>query len=66
MALAHSSSMPVLIGPACVSRLCTAGFKSFAASVALEILPRLAGLVGPNGCGNSNVVDVPRWAMGGG
>jgi len=47
--------------PACVSRLRIAGFKTFADPVALDVPP---GLVGPNGCGKSNVVDALRWAMG--
>ena len=59
-----TTPVPVPIRPACVSRLRIAGFKSFADPVALDILPGLTGLVGPNGCGKSNVVDALRWAMG--
>ena len=59
-----TTSVPVPTQPACVSRLRIAGFKSFADPVALDILPGLIDLVGPNGCGKSNVVDAPRWAMG--
>jgi len=44
--------------------LCIAGFKSFADPVELAILPGLTGIVGPNGCGKSNVADALRWAMG--
>ena len=46
------------------ARLRIAGFKSFADSVTLEILPGLTGIVGPNGCGKSNVAEALRWAMG--
>ena len=45
-------------------RLRIAGFKSFAEAVSLEIHPGLTGIVGPNGCGKSNVVEALRWAMG--
>ena len=45
-------------------RLAIAGFKSFADPVSLDILPGLTGVVGPNGCGKSNVVEAFRWAMG--
>ena len=45
-------------------RLRIAGFKSFAEAASLEILPGLTGIVGPNGCGKSNVVEALRWAMG--
>ncbi|HTW26579.1 MAG TPA: chromosome segregation protein SMC [Acetobacteraceae bacterium] len=50
--------------PIAFSRLRIAGFKSFAEPVSLEILPGLTGIVGPNGCGKSNVVEALRWAMG--
>ncbi len=50
--------------PISFSRLRIAGFKSFAEPVAVEILPGLTGIVGPNGCGKSNVVEALRWAMG--
>ena len=46
------------------SRLRIAGFKSFAEPVSVEIHPGLTGIVGPNGCGKSNVVEALRWAMG--
>ncbi len=47
-----------------LARLRIAGFKSFAEPVSLDILPGLTGIVGPNGCGKSNVVEALRWAMG--
>ena len=50
--------------PASFSRLRIAGFKSFAEPATLDVLPGLTGIVGPNGCGKSNVVEALRWAMG--
>jgi chromosome segregation protein len=50
--------------PARLARLRIAGFKSFADTTSLEILPGLTGIIGPNGCGKSNIVDALRWAMG--
>ena len=50
--------------PARFTRLRIAGFKSFAEPVELEILPGLTGVVGPNGCGKSNVAEALRWVMG--
>ncbi|CAI9120702.1 AAA family ATPase [Brytella acorum] len=47
-----------------ITRLRIAGFKSFADAATVEILPGLTGVVGPNGCGKSNVVEAMRWAMG--
>ena len=46
------------------ARLRIAGFKSFADPTVVEILPGLTGVVGPNGCGKSNVIEALRWAMG--
>ncbi len=50
--------------PVSFSRLRLLGFKSFAEPANVEILPGLTGIVGPNGCGKSNVVEALRWAMG--
>src|SRR5262249_9697993 len=45
-------------------RLLLAGFKSFGEPTAVAIEPGLTGIVGPNGCGKSNLVEALRWAMG--
>jgi chromosome segregation protein len=49
---------------ATLTKIRIAGFKSFAEPTIVEILPGLTGVVGPNGCGKSNVVEALRWAMG--
>jgi chromosome segregation protein len=46
------------------TRLRVVGFKSFVESSELLIEPGLTGVVGPNGCGKSNVVEALRWVMG--
>src|SRR5882762_3175437 len=47
-----------------VDRLRLVGFKSFVDTTELAIEPGLTGIVGPNGCGKSNLVDALRWVMG--
>jgi chromosome segregation protein len=43
-----------------LARLRIAGFKSFADATSLDILPGLTGIIGPNGCGKSNIVEALR------
>ncbi len=41
-----------------------AGFKSFVDSTSIPVSSNLIGIVGPNGCGKSNIIDAVRWVMG--
>lgn len=41
-----------------------AGFKSFVDPTTLPLMSNLTGIVGPNGCGKSNIIDAVRWVMG--
>jgi chromosome segregation protein len=50
--------------PVSFTRLRITGFKSFAEPANIEIRPGLTGIVGPNGCGKSNVMEALRWVMG--
>lgn len=47
-----------------IKRLRIAGFKSFVDPADLHIEPGLTGVVGPNGCGKSNLLEALRWTMG--
>ena len=47
-----------------LTRLRLIGFKSFVEPTDFQIEPGLTGVVGPNGCGKSNLVEAMRWVMG--
>jgi chromosome segregation protein len=47
-----------------LSRIKLAGFKSFVDPTTFYLPSNLVGIVGPNGCGKSNVIDAVRWVMG--
>jgi chromosome segregation protein len=47
-----------------IKRLEIVGFKSFVDKVSLDFGQGITGIVGPNGCGKSNIVDALRWVMG--
>src|SRR5262249_41374360 len=47
-----------------LTRLRLLGFKSFVEPTDFRIEPGLTGVVGPNGCGKSNLVEALRWVIG--
>ena len=47
-----------------IKRLKLSGFKSFVEPAELRIEQGLTGVVGPNGCGKSNLLEAIRWVMG--
>lgn len=47
-----------------IRQLKLSGFKSFVEPATLRIEPGLTGVVGPNGCGKSNLLEAIRWVMG--
>ncbi len=47
-----------------IKKLSIAGFKSFMDRLEISLPEGISAIVGPNGCGKSNIVDAIRWAMG--
>jgi chromosome segregation protein len=47
-----------------LTKLKLAGFKSFVDPTTIALPGQLVGVVGPNGCGKSNVIDAVRWVLG--
>ncbi|MEL7088457.1 MAG: AAA family ATPase, partial [Planctomycetota bacterium] len=47
-----------------LAKLTLAGFKSFADKTEIPFDQPVVGIVGPNGCGKSNVVDAIKWVLG--
>ena len=47
-----------------VTRIEVFGFKSFVERVSLALPSGITAVVGPNGCGKSNVVDALKWILG--
>ena len=47
-----------------LTKLKLAGFKSFVDPTAVAVPGQLVGVVGPNGCGKSNIMDAVRWVLG--
>ena len=47
-----------------LSNIKLAGFKSFVDPTTIHVPSNLVGVIGPNGCGKSNIIDAVRWVMG--
>lgn len=47
-----------------LTQLKLAGFKSFVDPTTFQVPGQLVGIVGPNGCGKSNIIDAVRWVLG--
>jgi chromosome segregation protein len=50
--------------PCAFNSIKLSGFKSFAEPTNLQLPGQLVGVVGPNGCGKSNIMDAVRWVLG--
>ncbi|MDR3256049.1 MAG: chromosome segregation protein SMC [Endomicrobium sp.] len=47
-----------------LKKILICGFKSFADRIVLDLEPGISGIIGPNGCGKSNISDSIRWCLG--
>ncbi len=47
-----------------LAKLKLAGFKTFVDPTTVLMPGNLVGVVGPNGCGKSNIIDAGRWVLG--
>ena len=50
--------------PMRLNQIKLSGFKSFAEPTTFQLPGQLVGVVGPNGCGKSNIMDAVRWVLG--
>ncbi len=62
--LVGGAAVPVSLRPMRLEKIKLAGFKSFVDPTTVPFPSNLVGVVGPNGCGKSNVIDAVRWVMG--
>ncbi|GMU73349.1 MAG: chromosome partition protein Smc [Burkholderiales bacterium] len=56
--------LPTRFPPLRLTQIKLAGFKSFVDPTTIATPGQLVGIVGPNGCGKSNVIDAVRWVLG--
>ena len=62
--MATHGQRPETTDPMRLSTIKLAGFKSFVDPTTLHLPTNMTGVVGPNGCGKSNIIDAVRWVMG--
>lgn len=63
--ICRPAAVPVAFYPILrLSKLKLAGFKTFVDPVTVRTSGDLVGIVGPNGCGKSNIIDAVRWVLG--
>jgi chromosome segregation protein len=53
-----------IVGKLRLTQIKLAGFKSFVEPTTIDVPGQLVGVVGPNGCGKSNIIDAVRWVLG--
>src|SRR6478609_2383911 len=60
----EASGADVIIFRVRLTQIKLSGFKSFVDPTSIHVPGKLVGVVGPNGCGKSNVIDAVRWVLG--